>query len=115
MRIIGLHAHLGSGIDDPRHWRGVYAELAGLADSVGTIETIDIGGGLPMPYTPDAQVFDLAAWRDGLDEIKAAYPRYRAGGRAGPLPRRRSRRVAAARDPGGREGRRAPRRLATPA
>ncbi|MFS8063218.1 MAG: bifunctional aspartate kinase/diaminopimelate decarboxylase [Luteimonas sp.] len=76
LRITGLHAHLGSGIDDPRHWRGVYAELAGLADSVETIETIDIGGGLPIPYTPDAQVFDLALWRDGLDEIKAAYPRY---------------------------------------
>jgi diaminopimelate decarboxylase/aspartate kinase len=75
-RIIGLHAHLGSGIDDPRHWRGVYAELAGLADSVETIETIDIGGGLPIPYAPDAQVFDLALWRDGLEEIKAAYPRY---------------------------------------
>jgi diaminopimelate decarboxylase/aspartate kinase len=76
LRISGLHAHLGSGIDDPRHWREVYANLAGLADNVGTIETIDIGGGLPIPYTPDAQVFDLALWRDGLEEIKAAYPRY---------------------------------------
>jgi diaminopimelate decarboxylase/aspartate kinase len=54
----------------------VYAELAGLADNVGTVETIDIGGGLPIPYTPDAQDFDLVAWRQGLDEIKAAYPRY---------------------------------------
>ena len=76
LRISGLHAHLGSGIDDPRYWRQVYANLAGLADNVGTIETIDIGGGLPVPYTPDASVFDLALWRDGLDEIKAAYPRY---------------------------------------
>ena len=76
IRISGLHAHLGSGIDDPRHWREVYANLAGLADTVGTIESIDIGGGLPIPYTPDAQDFDLALWRAGLDEIKAAYPRY---------------------------------------
>jgi diaminopimelate decarboxylase/aspartate kinase len=76
IRISGLHAHLGSGIDDPQHWRGVYASLAGLADSVGTVETIDIGGGLPIPYTPDAQDFDLVLWREGLDEIKAAYPRY---------------------------------------
>ena len=76
VRIGGLHAHLGSGIDDPRHWRDVYANLAGLADSVGTIEFIDIGGGLPIPYTPDAQAFDLAAWRAGLDEIKAEYPRF---------------------------------------
>ncbi|QSX78348.1 bifunctional aspartate kinase/diaminopimelate decarboxylase [Agrilutibacter solisilvae] len=76
LRITGLHAHLGSGIDNPRHWREVYAQLAGLADNVGTVETIDIGGGLPIPYTPDAQDFDLALWRDGLEEIKAAYPRY---------------------------------------
>jgi diaminopimelate decarboxylase/aspartate kinase len=76
VRIAALHAHLGSGIDDPAHWRGVYAELAGLADSVGTIETIDIGGGLPIAYTPDAEPFDLAAWRAGLDEIRAAYPRF---------------------------------------
>jgi len=76
LRITGLHAHLGSGIDNPAHWRGVYAQLAGLADNVGTVETIDIGGGLPIPYTPDAQDFDLALWRAGLEEIKAAYPRY---------------------------------------
>jgi diaminopimelate decarboxylase/aspartate kinase len=76
IRISGLHAHLGSGIDDPHHWRSVYANLAGLADNVGTIESIDIGGGLPIPYTPDAQDFDLALWRSGLDEIKSAYPRY---------------------------------------
>ena len=76
VRISGLHAHLGSGIDDPLHWREVYANLAGLADNVGTVETIDIGSGLPIPYAPDAQDFDLALWRVGLDEIKAAYPRY---------------------------------------
>ena len=76
VRISGLHAHLGSGIDDPRHWREVYANLAGLADNVGTVETIDIGGGLPVAYTPDAPAFDLALWRAGLDEIKAAYPHY---------------------------------------
>ena len=38
-----------------------------------------------------------ALWRGGLDEIKAAYPRYGAGDRAGPLPGRRERRAAAAR------------------
>jgi diaminopimelate decarboxylase/aspartate kinase len=76
LRITGLHAHLGSGIDNPRHWRSVYAELAGIADDIGTIETLDIGGGLPVPYTPEAREFDVALWRAGLDEIKSAYPRY---------------------------------------
>ena len=77
VRITGLHAHLGSGIDHATHWRDVYAQLAGLADAIGTVDTIDIGGGLPVPYTPDAQPFDLDAWRVGLAEIKAAYPRFR--------------------------------------
>ena len=72
MRISGLHAHLGSGIEDPQHWRGVYAQLAGLADSVGTVETIDIGGGLPVPYTPGAPQFHLTPWRARLGEIKGA-------------------------------------------
>ncbi len=75
-RIEGLHAHLGSGIESPGHWRAVYAELAGLADSLGSVEWIDIGGGLPVPYTPDAPRFDLEAWAAGLAEIKAAYPRF---------------------------------------
>jgi diaminopimelate decarboxylase/aspartate kinase len=76
VRIAGIHAHLGSGIVTPAHWREVYAELAGFADSVGTVDTIDIGGGLPIPYKPDAHPFDIAAWAAGLAEIKAAYPRY---------------------------------------
>ncbi|MEQ1511190.1 MAG: bifunctional aspartate kinase/diaminopimelate decarboxylase [Lysobacteraceae bacterium] len=77
VKIVALHAHLGSGIDNPGHWREVYADLAGLAEQIGTVDTLDIGGGLPVPYTPDARPFDVAAWRAGLDEIKAAFPRFR--------------------------------------
>ena len=76
-KIVALHAHLGSGIDNPGHWREVYADLAGLAEQIGTVDTLDIGGGLPVPYTPDARPFDVAGWRAGLDEIKAAFPRFR--------------------------------------
>jgi bifunctional diaminopimelate decarboxylase / aspartate kinase len=76
-KIVALHAHLGSGIDNPGHWREVYADLASIADQIGTVDTLDIGGGLPVPYTPDARTFDIAAWRAGLDDIKAAYPRFR--------------------------------------
>jgi diaminopimelate decarboxylase/aspartate kinase len=71
-----LHAHLGSGVDAPAHWRDVYAELAGLADGIETVEIIDIGGGLPIAYRDDAVPFAIAAWAQGLAEIKAAYPRY---------------------------------------
>jgi len=76
VRITGLHCHLGSGIEDPAHWRMVYAEVAGLADGLDSVETIDIGGGLPIPYTDDALDFDLATWSAGLAELRAAYPRF---------------------------------------
>jgi len=74
--VTGLHAHLGSGIESESHWREAYAELAGLAEDVGTVATIDIGGGLPVPYLPDAEPFDLDAWAADLATIKAAYPQF---------------------------------------
>jgi diaminopimelate decarboxylase/aspartate kinase len=75
-RITGLHAHLGSGVESATHWREVHAELAGLAERIGTVATLDIGGGLPVPYLPDAAPFDLAEWGHDLATVKAAYPQY---------------------------------------
>jgi diaminopimelate decarboxylase/aspartate kinase len=76
IRIVGLHAHLGSGVETPLHWKQVSDELGGLADQIGTIESIDIGGGLPIPYAAEDEPFDLESWATGLAEIKAAYPAY---------------------------------------
>ncbi len=76
IRIAGLHAHLGSGVETAQHWKQVSDELGGIADQIGTIESIDIGGGLPIPYTAEDEPFDLDAWGAGLAEIKAAYPAY---------------------------------------
>ena len=75
--VIGLHAHLGSGVETPQHWKQVCDELGGIAERIGSVEVIDIGGGLPIPYTEDDEPFDLEAWGAGLAEIKAAYPGYR--------------------------------------
>ena len=75
-RIDGLHAHIGSGILDARHWRDVYARLAALADGIGTVSSIDVGGGLGVAYEPDAEPFDLDAYADALAEVKSAYPQY---------------------------------------
>lgn len=77
VRVTGLHAHLGSGVDTPDHWREVCDELGGIAERIGSIDTIDIGGGLPIPYREDDEPFDLEAWSIGLAEVKAAYPAYR--------------------------------------
>jgi diaminopimelate decarboxylase/aspartate kinase len=75
-RIAGLHAHIGSGIHDAGHWRTVYAQLASLAESIGSIGFIDVGGGLGVSYDPDAEPFDMAAYGAALAEVKAAWPQY---------------------------------------
>ncbi len=75
-RIVGLHAHIGSGIAESAHWAEVYARLASLADAIGTVASIDVGGGLGVPYEPNAAPFDLVAYGDALAAIKSAYPQY---------------------------------------
>jgi diaminopimelate decarboxylase/aspartate kinase len=76
-RIVGLHAHLGSGILDPSHWRSVHADLASLAETFSRIEWIDIGGGLGVPARPDEAPLDLGALGEMLAEVKRAYPQFK--------------------------------------
>ncbi len=76
VRITGLHAHLGSGIETVGHWQEVVDELAGFARRIGSVEVLDIGGGLPIPYTDDDEPFDLDAWGKGLAGIKAVHPAF---------------------------------------
>lgn len=77
VRIVGLHAHLGSGVGGNReHWKLMYDELAGFARRIGSVRTIDIGGGLPIPYSADDEPFDLVDWAQGLDELKRVHPQF---------------------------------------
>ncbi|HWU76918.1 MAG TPA: bifunctional aspartate kinase/diaminopimelate decarboxylase [Rhodanobacter sp.] len=72
----GLHAHLGSGILDDGHWGEVYGQLASLAERIGSVAFIDIGGGLGVPSHPGEARLDIAALDRTLREVKAAYPHY---------------------------------------
>ncbi|MES2857970.1 MAG: bifunctional aspartate kinase/diaminopimelate decarboxylase [Pseudomonadota bacterium] len=77
VRITGVHAHLGSGIDTVDHWQVMVDELAGYARRIGSVDMLDIGGGLPIPYTADDEPFDLDAWARGLADMRAVYPEFR--------------------------------------
>ena len=76
VRITGLHAHLGSGIEAVDHWQRVVDELAGFARRIGSVEVLDIGGGLPIPCSDDDEPFDLDAWARSLAAIKAVHPAF---------------------------------------
>src|SRR5690606_26389896 len=75
-KVVGLHAHIGSGIHDPGHWRAVHARLAGLADSIGTVAFIDVGGGLGVAGEPGVEPCDLQACGRVLAEARAGWPQY---------------------------------------
>ncbi len=75
-RIFGLHAHLGSGIFDAAHWRDVFGRLAAVADRLGTIEALNLGGGLGVAAVPEAEPFDIDALADALAQARALCPQY---------------------------------------
>ena len=72
----GLHAHLGSGVLDAAHWGEVYAQLASLAERIGSVVFLNIGGGLGVPAHPGEARLDIAALDRLLREVKSAYPQY---------------------------------------
>jgi bifunctional diaminopimelate decarboxylase / aspartate kinase len=76
VRIAGLHAHLGSGILDISHWKDVYVQLASIAEKIGSVRVLNIGGGLGVPARGDESPLDLAALGAALAEVKTAYPQF---------------------------------------
>ena len=74
-RIVGLHAHLGSGILDPGAWPTLARVLASLAARAGqALRWIDLGGGLGVPERPGQPELDLEALQAGLAPIARALP-----------------------------------------
>jgi diaminopimelate decarboxylase/aspartate kinase len=71
-----LHAHVGSGVSDCRHWAQLFAQLAQLAEDIGSVKAINVGGGLAVPYSDSEAEFDLAALSATLAEHAAQWPQY---------------------------------------
>jgi diaminopimelate decarboxylase/aspartate kinase len=76
-RVVGLHAHVGSGIVDADAWREVAARLLQAAERFPDVEVLDLGGGLGVGELPQDRPLDVARLAAGLAEVKAAFPRYR--------------------------------------
>jgi diaminopimelate decarboxylase/aspartate kinase len=72
--VIGLHAHLGSGIVEADAWRAAGARLLSAAERFPALKVLDLGGGLGLPDRPGAEGLDLAQLELGLAELKRARP-----------------------------------------
>lgn len=74
-RIVGLHAHAGSGVFDVQNWHEIGSVLGNLADRFADVRYVDLGGGLGVPEKPGQAPLDLAALQGVLDELKQRWPR----------------------------------------
>jgi diaminopimelate decarboxylase/aspartate kinase len=74
--VIGVHAHSGSGVQDPDSWRQVAGTLADVAQRFPGVKAIDLGGGLGIPEKPGDKQFDLEQLDAALAEIREAFPQY---------------------------------------
>ncbi len=74
--IVGLHAHVGSGVDEPDAWAQTARTLAAYADAhFPDARVLDVGGGLPVP-TGGAPPFDLKAAGAALAAFRAERPEF---------------------------------------
>jgi diaminopimelate decarboxylase/aspartate kinase len=70
-RVIGLHAHSGSGILDATSWATVGAALQQTRELFPDVRILDVGGGLGVPEKPGQASLDIAAVNAGLQQLKA--------------------------------------------
>ena len=74
-RIIGLHAHAGSGIFNVGNWAESAFMLAALAQRFADARVIDVGGGFGVPEKHGEAGVDLVALDAALAKVRAAHPR----------------------------------------
>lgn len=73
-RIVGLHAHVGSGILDPDLWGENAARLAELLSSFPEVRALDLGGGFGVPSSADEAGLDLKRLDAGLLKVRRDHP-----------------------------------------
>ena len=75
-RVVGLHAHAGSGILSAEHWHGTAVFLSRMAEGFPDVTVLDLGGGLGVPYRPSEKPLDLAALGRSLAAAAVLDPRH---------------------------------------
>lgn len=73
-RVIGFHAHVGSGIISPETWAETAVFLATLTDRFPEVEILDIGGGLGVSERQSTPELDVSEVAEHLATFKRANP-----------------------------------------
>ena len=73
-RVVGLHAHGGSGSFELSGWLKSAAVLANMAAGFPPARVLNLGGGLGVPDRPDRAPLDLTAFDAALGRFHASHP-----------------------------------------
>ena len=73
-RVVGLHAHTGSGVFDVKNWQQVGELLGSLTQRFPDARVMDLGGGLGVPEKPGQVPVDLAQLQGVIDTLRATWP-----------------------------------------
>jgi diaminopimelate decarboxylase/aspartate kinase len=73
-RIVGFHAHVGSGIVSPETWAETAVFLATLRDRFPEISVLDVGGGLGVSERQSTPELDISEVAESLSRFKQAHP-----------------------------------------
>ena len=76
LTVTGIHMHIGSGSDFEHLSRVRGAMTEAVLTTGEQVTTLSVGGGLPVPYRPDEQPFDVerycAVWRETKAQLETA-------------------------------------------
>jgi diaminopimelate decarboxylase/aspartate kinase len=73
-KVVGLHAHTGSGVFSVDNWQSVGDTLTALTKRFSDVRTVDLGGGLGVPERLGQQGVMLPEFGTITAAIKAAHP-----------------------------------------
>ncbi|MGH8243737.1 MAG: bifunctional aspartate kinase/diaminopimelate decarboxylase [Steroidobacteraceae bacterium] len=75
-KVVGLHAHLGSGHFDVASWAETAAVLAEAATQFPDVKVLNVGGGLGVPDRPARRPLDVAALDAALAPVRESHPAF---------------------------------------
>jgi len=73
-RVVGLHAHTGSGVFSVDNWASVGETLTALTQRFKDAKVLDLGGGLGVPERLGQTGVELSEFGAALSALKAAHP-----------------------------------------
>jgi diaminopimelate decarboxylase/aspartate kinase len=76
VKVVGLHAHVGSNIFSPEKWGNTASFLAEVARDFKDVSHLDLGGGMGVVEKPGQNPLDLKALDGELAKVKRAHPKY---------------------------------------